>query len=124
VPAGISIWVAKRCLFVHEFRARRANEDLPLHLTERQMANPEAAVLPPQITTLLAQLTEAAKAQVAAHLASGIIAACGRPFSIAQAMELAHDIQFAMYPAPQYGHYKEWEKTKDARLNKVYGPID
>jgi hypothetical protein len=76
----------------------------------------------PQMLTALAQLTEATKQQAIATMASAIIGASGRPWSIAQAMELANDLQMAMYPAPNYGHYQEWVKTKDKRVNKVHGP--
>jgi hypothetical protein len=89
------------------------------------MAIPEAPI-PPQlvssIITSFGQLTESNKAQVAATLAAAIIMASGRPHSIQQALDIVRDIQFAMYPAPQYGHYKEWEKFKDARLSRVHGP--
>jgi hypothetical protein len=56
-------------------------------------------------------------------LAAAIITASGRPHSIQQALEIARDIQFAMYPAPGYGHYHEWEKTKTQRLHRVHGPV-
>jgi hypothetical protein len=68
-------------------------------------------------------LAEAAKAQVAATLAAAIITVSGRPHSIQQALDIARDIQFAMYLAPGYGHYIEWEKTKAERLGKVHGPV-
>ena len=64
-----------------------------------------------------------AKAQIAATLAAAIITASGRPHSVQQALDIANDIQFAMYPAHGYGHYTEWEKTKAERLNKVHGPV-
>jgi len=88
------------------------------------MAVPESPIPPTTLTQWsisLAQLTEATKQQAVATLASAIIAASGRPHSIQQALDIARDIQFAMYPAPQYGHYQEWEKTKDAKLKKVHG---
>jgi hypothetical protein len=60
--------------------------------------------------------------QVAATLASAIIAASGRPHSIAQALEIVRDIEYALHPLPASGDYEAWAKTKDARLNKVHGP--
>jgi hypothetical protein len=68
-----------------------------------------------------AQLTEAAKQQAVATLASAIIIASGRPHSIREAIEIARDVRFALYPTPQLEAYKEWEKTKDARLARVHG---
>jgi len=73
-----------------------------------------------QTATALAQLTEAAKWQSVATLASAIVTASGRAHSIEQVLEIAHDIHFAMFPAPNLGAYKEWAKTKDARLKKVH----
>jgi hypothetical protein len=35
-------------------------------------------------------------------------------------MALAHEIHFAIHPAPGYGHYEAWTKTKDATLKKVH----
>jgi hypothetical protein len=70
----------------------------------------------------LLRLTETTKWQSAAALASSIIVASGRPYSIQQALDIARDIQFAMFPVHNDSAYKEWEKTKHARLNKVHGP--
>lgn len=58
----------------------------------------------------------------ATTLAAAIIAASGRPHSIEQALEIVKDIEFSLYPAPAYGAYREWEKTKNQRLSKVHGP--
>ena len=74
----------------------------------------------PNLSVELTRAADTLRAQVAATLASGIIAASGRPHSIKEALEIVQDIQFAMYPAPGIGRYKEWEKTKDERLSKVH----
>lgn len=68
------------------------------------------------------KLTEASKWQTAATLASSIILASGRPYSIQQALDIVRDIQFALFPVQNDAAYKEWEKTKHANLNKVHGP--
>ena len=68
------------------------------------------------------KLTEATKWQTATTLASAIIIASGRPHSIQQALDIARDVQFAMFPTHNDAAYKEWEKTKHARLNTVHGP--
>jgi hypothetical protein len=75
--------------------------------------------VPPPPSLVIAQLSEAVKWQCVATLASAIITASGRPYSIEQALEIAQDIRFALYPEPQAGSYKEWEKTKDERLRKI-----
>jgi hypothetical protein len=72
-------------------------------------------------TLISARLATASRQQVAATLASGIIAASDRAHSIEQALEIMHDIYHAMYPEPSSTAYKEWAKTKDARLKKVHG---
>jgi hypothetical protein len=79
------------------------------------------ADLPPNLLTDFAQFIETTKAQTAATLAAAVISASGRPWSIEQALDIKRDIQAALYPAPNHGWYKEWEKTKDARLRKVHG---
>jgi hypothetical protein len=68
-------------------------------------------------------LVTAAKAQVAATLAAAIVTASGRPHSIQQVLDIASDIQFALYPAHGYDIFAEWEKTAVERLNKVHGPV-
>lgn len=68
---------------------------------------------------LLSQFTDSARQQTAATLASAIIIASGRPYSIEQALEIVDDIRFAMYPTPQSSAYKEWEKTKLTRLKTI-----
>jgi hypothetical protein len=73
--------------------------------------------IPPQV---FAQLTEATKLQAGVTLAAAIITASGRPCSIEEALAIANDVFFAMYPAPNLGIYQEWVKTKDARLKKVH----
>jgi len=68
----------------------------------------------------LGELVQATKYQAAATLAAGMIAASGRPHSIEEAMAAAHDIHFAIHPAPGFSHYDAWVKTKDAKLKKVH----
>jgi hypothetical protein len=68
--------------------------------------------------------TDATRAQTAATLAAGIIAASGRPWSIEQALDLRRDIYFAMHPRPNSDVYQEWAKTKNERLCALHGPLD
>lgn len=79
---------------------------------------PPAAGLTPA-TLMLARLTDALKWQTAATVASAIITASGRPYSIAEALEIVNDVRFALNPEPNFAPYQEWEKTKDARLTKI-----
>ena len=72
------------------------------------------------MTSSVAQVAETGKQQVVATLAAAIITASGKPWSTEQALELARDIHFTMYPVPHYGAYKEWLKTKDDRLKVVH----
>jgi hypothetical protein len=67
-------------------------------------------------------VTDATRAQTAATLAAGIIAASGRPWSIEQALTLRRDICFAMHARPNSGVYQEWAKTKNERLSTIHGP--
>ena len=80
------------------------------------------SALPPAAAAVW-QLTEATKWQSASTLASSIIIASGCPHSIQQALDIARDIHFAMFPLYNDAAYKEWEKSKLARLNKVHGPL-
>ncbi|MBV9977850.1 MAG: hypothetical protein JO105_20875 [Hyphomicrobiales bacterium] len=87
------------------------------------MNNAESGIPPHAIADInrsLSALAEATKQQMVATLTAAIIIASGKPRSIAEVLEIAHDIQFATHPAPNVGAYQEWAKTKDARLRKVH----
>ena len=75
----------------------------------------------PNETRAIDQLRHVIQAQTAATLAAALVAASGKPHSIQQTIDLARDIQFAMYPAPGLSTYEEWEKTKWERLHKIQG---
>jgi hypothetical protein len=66
------------------------------------------------------QIIAAVRSSAAASLASGIIAASGRPWSVGQAMGLLTDVSFAMHPVPGEGHYEAWKAKKDERLNTLH----
>ncbi len=76
--------------------------------------------IPPAVVALT-QLTEVTKWQSANTLASAIIMASGRPHSSQEALDIARDIHFAMFPVHNLAAYKDWEKIKHARLNKIHG---
>ena len=67
-----------------------------------------------------ARLITANQQQAVATLASAIIAASGRPWSIEEAMAVYHDVYYAMHPNPSLGAYQAWATTKDERLKKVH----
>jgi hypothetical protein len=75
--------------------------------------------LPPSVAAM-AQLTEVTKWQSVNALASAIIIASGRPHSVQEALDIARDIHFAMFPVHNLAAYKDWEKIKHERLNKVH----
>jgi hypothetical protein len=85
------------------------------------MAAPGSPHLTPisPLSLALVQLAEARKGQTVATLTSAIITASSRPYSIEQALEIAQDIQFALYPGRNFGSYKEWKTTKEERLKKL-----
>jgi len=64
-------------------------------------------------------LLAAVRSSVAASLAGGIMAASGRPWSIEQALVLARDVEFAIYPNPGDAGYEDWKKLSDDRLSFV-----
>lgn len=63
----------------------------------------------------LARLVDVTRAQTAAILAAPLIIAAGRKFSVQEALDLARDIQFSMYPTPGSGHYIAWKKAFDPK---------
>jgi len=62
---------------------------------------------------MLSRAAESSKNAAAAALASGIIAASGRPHSIEEAMDVYQNVYFTMFPAPGYGHYQAYQANKD-----------
>ena len=65
------------------------------------------------------ELLAAMRSAAAASLAGGIIAASGRAWSIEQALFLARDVQFAVYPHPGDEAYEAWKKDSLDRLTFV-----
>jgi hypothetical protein len=70
----------------------------------------------------LAKFENAMKAGATATLAAAVIQSAGRPVSVQEAMDIQRDIYFATFSGELAGHgvYKEWAKTKDARLAKPF----
>jgi hypothetical protein len=84
------------------------------------MAIPDSPI-PPGLMPEMVKITHALQASSVATLTAAIVSAAGRPFSIKEVMEISRNLHFAMHPAPQYGAYQEWVKTRDAALDKVWG---
>jgi hypothetical protein len=74
------------------------------------MAVSESPV-PPMLQGLT-RTANASRSAAAAALAGGIIAASGRPHSIAEAIELYQNVHFALFPEPNRASYREWLATK------------
>jgi len=81
------------------------------------MAVPPSPIPPVDMARLLNTLQQ----QYIATLTSAVVIASGKPHSIQQVLDIARDINFATNPNPNFGAYKEWEKTKHLALNKVHG---
>jgi hypothetical protein len=65
-----------------------------------------------------AQILAATKSAAAASLAGGIISASGRPYSLADAMEVYSDCYHALHPDPGNGRYKAF-KEDPQRMSKL-----
>jgi hypothetical protein len=72
------------------------------------MSIPESPI-PPQ--ALMASM-EGTKLQVVATIAAAVVAASGKPHSIQQVLDIARDVQFALWPAPGYGLIGNGKKQK------------
>ena len=87
------------------------------------MSTPDSPI-PPQLITGISQsiekLARSNQNVVLATLTAAIINARGKPTSINEVLAISRDIGFAMQPAPNYGVYQEWAKTKDQALAKIY----
>ena len=82
------------------------------------MSGPESSI-PPHVTNELPKLIRALQAQSVATLAAAIISRMQRPISIKEALDIANDIRFAMYPAQGNAAYQAWQKTQEQTLSKV-----
>jgi hypothetical protein len=80
--------------------------------------------LPPRaaadIVQSLTRLTDATRHSAVATLAAAIISARGRPISVEEALEIAHTVRLAMFPASAGGMAEEWKRTKAERLARVW----
>ena len=79
----------------------------------------DATIIPSAVLEDIPKLVHAVQAHSVAILAAAIISKMQRPLTIGEAVDMARDIHFAMYPAFGSGTYNQWKKTGDERLRKV-----
>ena len=87
------------------------------------MAIPESPIPPQMIAEIPKQLQMLVMAQrgtEAATLAAAVIAAMGRPISIAEALEIHRDVLYSLYTDHGTVAYQAWSKIKDQRLAKIH----
>lgn len=53
------------------------------------------------------------------NLTAAIVAASGRPYSVAEVLQLNRDVHFGLFPAPGRPAYEEWTRTKQSALQKA-----
>ena len=75
--------------------------------------------VPPGVAEPLQHLIDATRDVGVATIVSAIVAAMSRPVSVGEVLEMQRDIRFALYPAPGFRVYAEWEKSKGAALTKL-----
>lgn len=74
--------------------------------------------IPPDASSQSTLTIETMRQSVAATLAAAIITSAGRPHSIAEALNVWRDVQFAIYPAHGNSRYREWKEK--ANLEAVH----
>lgn len=79
----------------------------PLQQTETKLLN--------EMSLAMLRTEHATKRAAAASIASGMIAASGRPHSIEEATELALSVFHAMFPDPSQGRFKAWQESVDLK---------
>ena len=79
--------------------------------------------IPPQmiaeIPKQLQMLVQAQRSTEVATLAAAVVAAMGRPVSVAEVLEIREDLWLSLYADRQSGKFQEWTKTRTERLAKV-----
>jgi hypothetical protein len=53
------------------------------------------------------------------NLTAAIVAASGRPYSVAEVLQLNRDVHFGLFPSPGHPGYEEWTRTKQSALQKA-----
>lgn len=66
-----------------------------------------------EIAITMLRTEHATKRAAAASIASGMIAASGRPHSIEEATDLALGVFHRMFPDPSQGSYLAWKESAD-----------
>ncbi len=76
-------------------------------------------IVPPGVAESLQHLIDATRDVSVATMVGAIVAAMNRPVSIAEVLEMQRDVRFALYPAPGFRVYTDWEKSKGEALAKL-----
>jgi len=76
-------------------------------------------IVPPGLAEALQHLIDATRDVSVTTNISAIVVAMNRPVSVAEVLEMQRDVRFALYPAPGFRVYTEWEKSKGAALTKL-----
>jgi len=53
------------------------------------------------------------------NLTAAIIAASGRPYSVAEVLQLNRDVHFGLFPSPGQPAYEQWTRTRQTALQKA-----
>ena len=73
----------------------------------------KSALTPDYAHEEAAKTTAAIRRATSASIAGGMIAAAGRPHSIAEALQLLADVHFSLWPKPGNTRYDEWKQSFD-----------
>ena len=84
------------------------------------MAGPSSPIPPGVDIQVQAQSMAATKQVAVATLTAAIVTNMNRPVSIAEVLDIQHDVYFAMFPEHNLASYQAWAKTRDETLAKVH----
>jgi hypothetical protein len=78
---------------------------------------------PPLPTAALGPITphllRALRLVSSTNLTAAIVAASGRPYSVAEVLQLNRDVHFGLFPSPGHPGYEEWTRNKQSALQKA-----
>ena len=74
---------------------------------------------PVRTASLMPQLLRAMRLVSSTNLTAAIIKASGRPYSVAEVLQLNRDVHFGLFPSPGHPGYEEWTRTKQSALQKA-----
>lgn len=77
--------------------------------------NPNA----PTVGPITPHLLRAMRLVSSTNLTAAIVKASGRPYSVAEVLQLNRDVHFGLFPSPGHPGYDEWTRTKQSALQKA-----